>query len=245
MIDPGDATMGALNAIALSEFEGVTDFLERRSIILRINPQWNFTRGDFKTLTDMAGLSLRFDASATWLPNVLKDRFLAVLNKLLKPTHAPSATWGVSSLDWYHCHLGVWSGVPNKKFSAASAAWITTAVAARIALEQKREPFIVFHGLPAGNVALYRPVYEAFVLSADVAILLNTYASLPEAMVVHHTFEDEDWRPGMSPRDPRRHWMVDTDQHGPAHSVCWPRSCQRSARPRRVRLSKARSRSTS
>ena len=27
-IDPGDATMVALNAIALSEFEGITDFLE-------------------------------------------------------------------------------------------------------------------------------------------------------------------------------------------------------------------------
>ena len=31
-IDRGDATMAALNAIPLSEFEGVTDFLERRSI---------------------------------------------------------------------------------------------------------------------------------------------------------------------------------------------------------------------
>jgi hypothetical protein len=210
-IDPGDSTMVALNAIALSEFEGVTDFLERRSIILRINPQWNFTRGDFKTLTDMAGLSLRFDPSTIWLPKALKDRLLILFNTLLKPTHDPSATWGVSSLDWFHCHLGVWSGVANKRLSAASKAWITAAVAVRTDLDRERQPFIIFHGIPAENVALYSAAYAAFVLLPDVAILLNSYASLPEAVIVHHTFELPDWRPRMSSGDPRRNWMVDAN----------------------------------
>ena len=77
-IDPHDATMAALNAVALSEFEGVTDLLERRSIILRRNRVWNFTRGDFKTLTEFAGLSLTFDPSSVWLPDALKQRLLVL-----------------------------------------------------------------------------------------------------------------------------------------------------------------------
>ena len=46
-------------------------------------------------------------------------------------------------------------------------------------------------------------------LSPDVAILLNSYADLPEGVIVHHTFEIPDWRPTMTSGDPRRHWMVD------------------------------------
>jgi hypothetical protein len=208
-IDPGDSTMVALNAIALSQFEGVTDFLERRSIILRINPQWNFTRGDFKTLTDMAALSLRFDPSSVWLPNALKTRLLTLFNKLLSLGEDPAATWGVSSLDWFHCHLGLWSGTPNKAVSAASQAWSNAAVGARESLERERRPFLVFFGIPAENVALYKAAYAAWVLSPDIAILLNNFADLPEGVIVHHTFELPDWRPTMTSGDPRRHWMVD------------------------------------
>jgi hypothetical protein len=203
--------MVSLNAIGLSEFEGVTDFLERRSIILRINPQWNFTRGDFKTLTEMAGLSLRFDPSSIWLPNALKTRFLTLFNTLLKPSQDPAATWGVSSLDWFHCHLGLWSGTPNKPLSAAAQRWGTAAVSVRESLERERRPFLVFYGIPAENVAFYKAAYAAWVLSPDVVILLNSYADLPEGVIVHHTFEIPDWRPTMTSGDARRHWMVDAN----------------------------------
>lgn len=208
-VDPGDSTMVALNAIALSEFEGVTDFLERRSIILRVNPQWNFTRGDYKTLIDMAGLTLRFDPSSIWLPSVLKTRMLTLFNKLLKPTEDPSPTWGVSTLDWYHCHLGFWSGFANKPVSAASLAWATEAVALRTDLRKERGPFLVLGNLPVENIPLYQAAYSAWVLKPDVAILLNSFANLPEAVIIHHTFEDQGWRPDMKTHDPRRHWMVD------------------------------------
>src|SRR4051794_4444373 len=75
-IDPGDATMAALNAIGLPGFEGLTDFLERRSVILRPNRPWNFTRGDFKTLVDFAGSVLRFGPETGWLPEALKAPLL-------------------------------------------------------------------------------------------------------------------------------------------------------------------------
>ena len=38
--------------------------------------------------------------------------------------------------------------------------------------------------------------------------MLNTYAALPEAVIVHHTFEVDAWRPQMETDDVRRHWMV-------------------------------------
>lgn len=208
-IDPGDATMAALNAVALSEFEGVTDFLERRSIILRVNPDWNFTRGDFKTLVDMAGIPLRFDPKSVWLPNALKARLLTLFGALLKPDVDPSPTWGVSSLDWYHCHLGLWSGVPKQPISADSDKWHTAALGVGELLERERRPFTVFYGIPADRVDFYKAAYAAWVLSPDVALLLNSYADLPEAVMVHHTFEERDWRPTMKSGDPRRHWMVD------------------------------------
>jgi hypothetical protein len=210
-IDPGDATMAALNAVPLTEFEGITDFLERRSVILRINREWNFTRGDFKSRTDIAGLALRFDPSSIWLPNALKSRLLTLLNNLLKPTQDPSATWGVSSLDWYHCHLGLWSGVANKLVSKASLDWTVAAVDLRRDLERERKPFLIFHGIPAKSVPFYQAAYAVWVLSPDVALLLNSYATLPEAVMVHHTFEWRDWRPTMKSGDPRRHWMVDAN----------------------------------
>ncbi len=39
--------------------------------------------------------------------------------------------------------------------------------------------------------------------------LLDTYTTLPEAVIVHHSFEVNDWRPEMQSNDIRRHWIVD------------------------------------
>ena len=211
-IDPGDATMVALNAIALSEFEGVGDVLERRSIIERINSEWNFTRGDFKTLTDMAGLSLRFDLSTTWLPEGLKSRFLRIFNGLLKPEVLPANTWGVNTLDWFHCHLGVWSHADNQRVSQASKDWIDKAVPLRIAATLNEKKFLVNGEIPAENIAAYKAALAAWFLSPEVADVLNSFVTLPEGMIVHHTFESTYWRPPkMEDEDPRRHWMVDTN----------------------------------
>jgi hypothetical protein len=208
-IDPGDATMVALNAIGLAGFEGLTDFLERRSVILRPNRRWNFTRGDFKTLVDFAGGELRFGPESGWLPDSLKSRFLKVFNILLDPAVDPARTWGVSPLDWYHSHLGLWSGVKHKPISMASKAWSARAIEVRGFILEKRRPLLRFGEIPQENVAAYRAVYQPFVSGSIVGHLLDDYATLPEARIVHHTFESRDWRPQMGSADPRRHWMVD------------------------------------
>ena len=212
-IDPGDATMVALNAVALSEFEGITDEMEIWSNILRHNRDWNFTRGDYKTLTDMAGLSLRFDPSSIWLPNELKTRLLILLDSLLKPSQSPSNTWGVSTLDWYHIHLGLWSGIENEPVSAASKAWKESADSVYTSLVRERLPFVVGGGLTVEKIPFYRASYAAWVLRPEVAILLNSYADLPQAVMIHHTFESTAWRPYMKESDKRRHRMVDKDHN--------------------------------
>jgi hypothetical protein len=208
-VDPGDWTMVALNAVGLSEFEGVSDPLEQRSIILRKNPDWNFTRGDFKTLTEFAGQSLRFSATSGWLPETLKTQYLALFNALLSPSIYPSATWGVGPLDWYHSHLGLWSGTQNVPVSAAAKAWTLAAAAMSTGIDHLRAPFLTNFAMQESSIPMYRPVYEARLLLPDVTALLNAYAALPEAVIIHHTFENDEWRPDMQKDDVRRHWMID------------------------------------
>jgi hypothetical protein len=209
-IDPGDSTMVALNAIPLSEFEGVTDVFERRSIILRVNPQWNFTRGAYKTLTDR-GRSLTYDPSTTWLPNDLKTRILTILNTILDPAQVPSNTWGVSTLDSYHWHLGLWSGVENQRISTASENWFSDAKIHLInGLTNLQDPFLkksLKTSFP-GDIPGYRAAHAAWLQTPAVKSRLEAYAILPEAVIVHHTFEEVDWRPNMLTGDPRRARMV-------------------------------------
>ncbi len=210
-IDPGDNGMLQLNAVALSEFEGINDSLERRSIMLRPNKAWNFTRGDYKTLTDIAGLQLTFNPLSIWLPAAIKRRLLVIFNKLLNPALTPSATWGVNGCDWYHCHLSVWSGRQGLPISAASQAWVASAVQISQSIDAVRAPFLVSFGIPAHNIPAYGLAYAARIAMPDVAAMLNTYAALPESFIVHHTYEIDAWRPNMQFDDDRRHWMVDVN----------------------------------
>src|SRR5450631_2413285 len=231
-IDPGDATMTELNKVPLGEFEGITDPLERRDVIARNKfiGKWNFTRGDYKTLT-VAGSKLRFDdLNTTWLPVYFKDRILKLLNKILNPSENPSATWGVSTFDSYHWHLGVWSGwsgAPNKPISQASKDWVRSAVGDKDKsikgladeLDKIREPFK--KGLKTSfpnDIAGYSAAHAAWLRTPSVAMVLNTYVNLDEAAITHHTYEGRSWRPVESSRtglvtrmkaeDPRRHWMI-------------------------------------
>jgi len=211
-IDPGDKAMAALNSIALSSFEGVEDRLEQLSIILRPFHEWNFTRGDWKSLTEFAGLELRFDETSFWLPDVLKSRLLASFNGLLPPSEPTAPTWGVHPFDWYHCHLSVWSGTLNVPISAESDRWVDLAKRLGNDIDTFRRPFTVGGDIPAENIEDYRRAYEARVAEGDVAKVMETYAKLSEAVIVHHTFEGTAWRPDMQSDDERRNWMVTPDE---------------------------------
>jgi hypothetical protein len=212
-IDPGDEAMAALNLIALSSFEGVDDRLEQLSIILRPFHEWNFTRGDFKSLTEFAGLKLRFDDTSFWLPDPLKRRLLVAFNALLDPSAPNAPTWGVHPFDWYHCHLSVWSGELNVRISDESEQWVRLAQQLGRDMNTFRAPFTIDgHDIPESNIEAYRRAYPARMAQRDVADVLETYATLPQAVIVHHTFEGVAWRPDMQSDDERRNWMVTPDE---------------------------------
>lgn len=225
-IDPGDATMTALNGVPLGEFEGITDPLEQRSVIARNKfiGKWNFTRGDYKTLTVTNGSALSFDPSTTWLPDYFKTRILTLLNKILKPEETPAATWGVSTFDSHHWHLGCWSRA-NKPISQASQDWIKSAIGDPgpgglvEELQNLRKPFRALNTSFPSDIAKYRVAHAAWLRTPGVAMVLNAYTNLQEAAITHHTFEGFSWRPfetsptgvltTMATADPRRHWMLD------------------------------------
>jgi hypothetical protein len=209
-VDPGQTTMQALNARDLHQFEGITDVEERRSIILRPLPAWNFTRGDFTTLTNIAGLALTFDPDSTaWLPQGIQDQLTMLFNLLLDPAHAPAATWGVGPTDWFHCHLSLWSGVFGQSISAASTSWIARRKVIDSQVAAIRQQFADSAGdIIAANIVAYKAAYFARLQQPDVRQLLDDYLLLPEAFIVHHTFEGSSQPSGMAPDDVRRHWMT-------------------------------------
>ena len=181
-IDPGDDAWAALNAIPLSQFEGVTDRQEIRMIIQRPFPEWNFTRGSFKSLTD-AGGELRFHTThSAWLPDKLKNRILLALGSLLDPEIEPSPTFGVHPSDWSHIHLGFWSGQKDVSVSPEALAWKAAAVLLRGTMAFLETQH---HAQPARLEAALTPIMN----SPETRALLNTYAQLPQAVMVHHTFE--------------------------------------------------------
>jgi hypothetical protein len=202
-IDPFDEAWQALNAIPLSQFEGIVDRQEQRMIIQRPFPEWNFTRGSFKSLTD-AGVDLFFHTEhSAWLPDTLKNRLFLILSVLLDPEIEPAPTFGVHPSDWCHVHLGLYSGQENVSVSPEALLWREAAVLLQNRIRSLRNQH---HTDPA----MFKEVMTQLMNSPEAGALLNTYAQLPQAVMVHHTFELEHWRPPMDHTDPRRQWMVNT-----------------------------------
>lgn len=208
-IVPGDPTLAALNSTDLSEFEGVTDPMERRAIIQRPHPQWNFTRGNLRTVQGLGGL--RFAEDTDWCPDQLKARYLIIFEELLDPDRTPAGTWGVSPVDWWHSHLGLWSGYIEIEISLISRVWLAAVVQLNSDLLTFRAPYLTSGVVPVAGSGAFRTAYLAFVRRPEVWALLQTYASLPESYVVHHTFEPTTLgpQPQLDADDARRHWMVD------------------------------------
>jgi hypothetical protein len=66
--------------------------------------------------------------------------------------------------------------------------------------------------IPTEKVEEFRLAYEARLQENDVREVLETYAALDEAVMLHHTFEFPAWRPDMQSDDTRRNWMVTADE---------------------------------
>jgi hypothetical protein len=202
-VDPFDDTWEALHTVALSEFEGVTDRQEQRMIIQRPFPDWSFTRGRFRTLSDL-GLEPFFHSSSTWLPAELKNRLLLSLTALLDLERLPPTTYGVHPLDWHHAHLGLWSGETNVRLRPECLDWHSEILTLKSQIDFD-------HAASNGDLDLFRDKLMQRLHGAEAQGLLDAYAAMPEARMVQHTFEMPNWRPLMESEDVRRNWMVTPD----------------------------------
>lgn len=212
-VDPGFATCASLSTRPHPHFKGISDPEEKRAIILRRNPEWNFSRGDFSSLTS-SGKTLTFDAfTSAWLNAGIQDQLMSIFVTLLDPGSSPSATWGIGPEDWYHSHLSMWSRVAFSPVSPAATAWAARAHAVSASIDLARSPFLDSPGngdLTDISCHLWQPILLQRLQQSDVVSLQDDFLGFAESFVVHHTFEGgPSGRPaGMSSEDPRRHWMT-------------------------------------
>src|SRR4051794_27836321 len=86
----------------------------------RALPEFNFTRMD-ENARRLNGSAFTLAAVSSWLPAPVKDTMFASFMSLLDPGGSPDgrftppATWGLSPLDLYHCHLVVENSLFNRQ----------------------------------------------------------------------------------------------------------------------------------
>ncbi|MFE0256164.1 peptidoglycan-binding protein [Streptomyces sp. NPDC059010] len=188
-------------------------------------PAFNFTRKDEKDRLD-AGLGFTFNPLCGAIPQVFKDAIVAALTALLDPRgspdgrYTPSATWGVSPVDFYHFHIVVdqnpvphpsWFGVDGTLQDRAKKLW-------ERAEELKAKANAV---APQGSQA-WTTAYRAMLLAptsgstkgmVDLFIEMlkearsNSLATQQNIRLLWHTFESPQRRPAsVTSLVPRRHW---------------------------------------
>jgi Putative peptidoglycan binding domain len=217
----GPKTMAALDAEFALPFADREEWLSWRRRPLR---QWNFTRED-ELFRHFQATPFRFSAESQWVPTPFRNAIVAALTALLDPfgspdgVRTPSATWGVSPLDLYHCHIIVDEGIilRNPDFGSAK-------IAAReyeASLERLRRQATSTTGRE-GTPAWTRE-YRTLLLASgtpqapsvrdNAARVLNmTLAASRQHNIpvtfLWHSFEVKKWRPAtMGSTDPRRHWL--------------------------------------
>lgn len=197
-------------------------------------PAFNFTRQDELNRIS-AGSSFTWNPASSWIPPVFKTAFVNGITQILDPTgspasrYAPSATWGISPLDLYHCHLVI-DGIPVQIIDGRPVQDPTPApwndfesrdrnLANTRDQNQAKANAVAAWGTPAW-VAKYRSLLLAPAPAGQrsytekTADLLNSIAAASTdpattrpVYMLWHSFEERLWRPsGMTSGDPRRHW---------------------------------------
>jgi len=194
----------------------------RRAQLPRLS-QFNFTRFD-EFQRRKAGNSFRLDPISTWMPSAFATVFLDHLSALLDPDGSPAglgtppATWGLSPVDLFHCHVGL--GVPA---GDAPQALQDQAIQLSRRLEglrnqADRAPSAIPWNDPwsSAHATLLNTVGSPSVLPIAGKLINDLGAAATAdrpAVLLWHSFERKGWRPHVSPgvemadADPRRHWL--------------------------------------
>lgn len=182
----------------------------------RALPEFNFTRRD-ENARRLNGTAFALAPVSSWLPAPVKDTMFASFMSLLDPGGSPEgrfkdpATWGLSPLDLYHCHLGV--ELPLFVRQVWEPAIIRRdAVHARLEQLRTQAKAAGETGSPSWTAA-YAGLLVGSGVTGMVADTLETILRISAdtgvpVKMIWHSFEHH--RPaGMSVDDPRRGWWND------------------------------------
>jgi len=213
----GTGTVTALDALWSMPFADRDEFLSWQT---RPIPEFNFTRAN-RLQALQSGTAFSFGPDS-WLQAGYQDAFLTGLTGLLDPQGSPngaltpSATWGASPLDLYHCHLVFdrslaldpgWSSLRNRGISLNARLDKLKAQAL-----QSGQP-----GTPEWTAA-YRQMLFAPAADGGPSIRDSAVALYDDALAMSvstqqglwflwHTFEGSVWRPvEVGDNDARRSW---------------------------------------
>jgi putative peptidoglycan binding protein len=217
----GIGTMTALDDAWALPFADRDEWLSWQTRPIR---EFNFTRRNELDRRN-SGRQFTLNPLSAWLPGAFKDAMLRGITELLDPrgspvgAFSPSATWGASPLDLFHCHvvLDIANGqTPSWSPLRAKAEAIHARMLAMMREADRHGP----EGTPPWTAA-YRNLIlapgQAGALSftdavADVlnGLLANSARERQTIKLVWHTFEHPPWRPvEVASDDPRRSWWND------------------------------------
>lgn len=229
----GKDTMGELDKEWAVPFADRDEWLSWQT---RPFSEWNFTRED-ELSRRRTGAGFTFTPESAWLPAPFRDALVTGLAALLDPfgspdgSLTPSATWGVSLLDLYHCHV-----VANEVPSDGSGPWVTAKAhqsnLANTLQNLKNEASQAWDYGTAAWTNRYRELLLAPGTPGTVSVrdqaasILNeihaeSVANQRTVSLVWHTFEFGVWRPvNVADDDPRRRWwnVVSPQPSGVSHT---------------------------
>ena len=223
--------MAALDGEYALPFADRDEWLSWRTRPLR---EWNFTRED-ELLRRYLGIPLHFSNESLWLPAAFRQAVLIGLTELLDPKgspdgpRTPSATWGASPLDLYHCHVVVELSRFERVGDLSDALTAARTYDARLSglRRQAGDDWDTPRWTSRYRELLLAPGTRGTpsVREEAAAVLNRTLTASVRHQVplylVWHTFELRKWRPAnMNSKDPRRHWwnLVSPVAGGVTHS---------------------------
>jgi peptidoglycan hydrolase-like protein with peptidoglycan-binding domain len=227
---PNDPVVGTLTITKLDEYFALpfADRDEWLSWKTRRLPQWNFTRLNELTRLNTGG-TFTWNPLSAWVPSAFKNAFVSGISELLDPkgspvsAYAPSATWGVSPLDVYHCHVVLdglgptGHGMPWDDFISQGGQLrvrlnklgIDAAAAGAIGTPAWKAAYrnLLLAPGPAGGKSFNEQTAD--ILSGLAAASSASWTYKP-VRLLWHTFEERLWRPvAMTSSDPRRSWWCE------------------------------------
>lgn len=204
LVEPFKNTIKRMNAtqtVAPPGFPAASE--ELNSWATRRTPAWNFTRGHM-----LANGTLTFSPdSQALLPAVYQANLSAAFAAVLDPTVMFGGAWGVSSFDFYHCHVAV----PMASATTADHDLASRRLSFENQMEQLRRQAAGGGGVTAriataAQAEQFRQLLRG--LTPGYRRLLEDAAARPGVRMEYHTFEGTppDRPATMTPNDQRRHW---------------------------------------